>query len=143
MEKFAHEMEVGDAYAPLQISVSAEYHQQYLYAAQDFDARYVEGVDGNSPQLHAAVILNLSSLTRSPSFKVAENTGTVMAETECRFFNPAYVGSTLDITYDVTDRFEKRGREYQTVSTTMTDDAGRKILERKTHVAIMLKDKPI
>lgn len=142
MDKFAHEMELGDAYAPLEIEITPEYHQQYLYAAQDFDARYVTGLYGNPPEVHAAMILNLSSLTRSPSFKVAENTGTVMAETECRFFNPAYVGSILTCTYEITDIFEKRGRDYQTVTTEMTDDAGRVILKRHTHVAIMRKELP-
>jgi hypothetical protein len=142
-DKFAHEMELGDSYAPLEIEVSPEYHQQYLYAAQDFDSRYVDGVDGSPPEVHAAMILNLSSLTRSPSFKVAENTGTVMAETECQFLNPAYVGTKLNVTFDVTDIFEKRGRAYQTVSTDMTDSHGRIILKRHTHVAVMRKDKPV
>jgi len=140
-DKFAHEMELGDSYAPLEIEVSPEYHQQYLYAAQDFDSRYVGGVDGSPPEVHAAMILNLSLLTRSPSFKVAENTGTVMAETECQFLNPAYVGTKLNVTFDVTDIFEKRGRAYQTVSTDMTDSHGRIILKRHTHVAVMRKDK--
>jgi len=143
MDKFSHEMQVGDSYAPLDIEITPEYHQQYLYAAQDFDARYVDGVDGSPPEVHAAMILNLSSLTRSPSYKVAENTGTVMGETECQFRNPAYVGSTLHITYDVTETFEKRGRDYQTVTTEVSDGDGRIILNRHTHVAIMLKDKPV
>ncbi|HAT34754.1 MAG TPA: hypothetical protein DCS82_03485 [Rhodospirillaceae bacterium] len=65
-----------------------------------------------------------------------------MAETECQFHNPAYVGSTLTCTYDITKIFEKRGRAYQTVSTEMTDDQGRMILKRHTHVAIMRKEKP-
>ncbi|MDA0655970.1 MAG: hypothetical protein O2912_06140, partial [Proteobacteria bacterium] len=62
---------------------------------------------------------------------------------ECQFLNPAYVGTKLNVTFDVTDIFEKRGRAYQTVSTDMTDSHGRIILKRHTHVAIMRKDKPV
>ena len=134
MEKFAHALEVGDVYAPLEFTVSPEFNEQYLFAQKDYDPRYL-GADPAAPaEVHPTLLLAMSANTKSPSFQLAPGTGSILAEQRCRFHNPAYVGKRLRVDWRVVETYEKRGRRYQVMETRLSDEDGRDILVRRSHL---------
>lgn len=137
MEKFAHELAPGDACASLEFTVSPSFNQQFLYAQEDFDPRYTGdgGSGGGWPaEVHPALLLQMSANTRSPSFKLAPGTGSVLAEATVRFHNPAAVGTPLRVDWTVTGEYEKRGRRYCIMEARMTAEDGRPVLTRELHL---------
>lgn len=136
MDKFAHELEPGDRYAPLEFSVTPEFNQQFLFAQEDFDPRYVGKDDGELAEVHPALLLQMSANTKSPSFKLAPGTGSILSDATVRFHNPAIVGTPLRVEWTVTQEYEKRGRRYYVMEARMTGDAGQPILTRELHLTI-------
>lgn len=135
MDKLAHELKTGDAYEPLLVTVTPEMNQQFLFAQEEFDPRYVEGRDGRPPLVNPALLLQLSANTKSPSFRLAKGTGSVLAEAAVEFLNPAYVGRRLRVDWRVTSEYEKRGRHYYVMEAAMGDDEDRRpILRRDLHL---------
>jgi acyl dehydratase len=132
-QKYAHELTLGDSYAPLEFSVSPELNQQFLYAQEDFDQRYI-GEDGTRAEVHPALLLQMSANTKSTSFRLAAGTGSILASARVRFHNPAFVGSLLRVEWMVTEVYRKRGRRYYVMVAEMMDGDGRKILTRDLHL---------
>ena len=133
MDKFAHELTPGDVCAPLEFTVSPAINQQILYAQEDFDARYT-GDHGSPAEVHPALLLQMSANTRSPSFKLAPGTGSVLAAATVRFHKPARVGATLRVDWTVTGEYEKRGRRYYIMEARMNERDGPPILTRELHL---------
>ncbi len=134
MEKFAHELVPGDSYEPLEVIVEPALNQQILFAQEEFDARYVAGGEEEAPMINPALLLQLAANTRSPSFKLADGTGSVLAETHTRFLRPAYVGERLRVSWRVTGAYEKRGRRYYVMETSMENGDGAVVLRRDLHL---------
>ena len=134
MDKFAHELAPGDACASLEFTVSPAFNQQILFAQEDFDARYTGDENRSPAEVHPALLLQMSANTRSPSFRLAPGTGSILAEATVRFHNPAPVGTPLRVDWTVTDEYEKRGRRYYVMEARMTDCDGRPILTRELHL---------
>ena len=128
--KFAHELEPGDEYESLEFSVSAEMNQQILFAQEDFDRRFV----GGSQQVHPALLLQMAANTKSPSFRLAPGTGSILSEAQTEFVKPVAVGAKLRVTWRLTRRYEKRGRRYYVMLAEVLDEQGAPVLRRDLHL---------
>lgn len=129
--KFAHELQKGEHYEPLEFVVTPDLNQQFLYAVEDFNLIYLEGRDGNPPIVHPVLLLHMSPRTRSPSYRQAPGMGSAFARDKSRYLNPGYVGSKFRVTWVVIDTYAKRGKIYQDYIATVHDENGREILRRE------------
>lgn len=129
--RYAHELRAGDQYAPLEFVVTPDLNQQFLYAVEDFDPRYLSGRDGKPPLVHPVILLHMTPRTRSPSYRQAPGMGSAFARDRSRYFSPAYVGQRLHVTWTVTDTYEQRGKIYQDYVATVHDGDGILILRRE------------
>ena len=134
MEKFAHELLPGDHCEPLEVIVTPELNQQYLFAQEDFDPRYVNATNAGPPLVHPTFLAQISANTKSPSFRLAPGSGSILAEETIEFFRPAYVNKTLRITWRILDTYEKRSRSYQVMEALVVDEDGTKVLRRELHL---------
>ena len=134
MEKYAHELVPSDVYDPLEIVIESDLNQQILFAQETFDARYVPDGGDRPAMVSPALLLQLAANTKSPSFKLAEGTGSVLAEASTEFLHPAYVGERLRVSWRVTDAYEKRERQYYVMEALMENADGVTILRRDLHL---------
>ena len=134
MDKFAHELVPGDTYEPLEIVIEPEMNQQVLFAQETFDSRYLEDNADQPAMINPALLLQLAANTKSPSFKLAEGTGSVLAEASTEFLYPAYVGERLRVSWRVTNAYEKRDRQYYVMEALMENGSGVAILRRDLHL---------
>lgn len=132
-DKYAHEMTVGDAYAPLEFVVTPAMNELFLYAIQDYDPRYWRDTEAGPPIVHPVLLLQMSPRTRSPSWKLAPDMGSVLGMEHTEFCAPGYVGSRFRVEWSVLEVYEKRGRPYHNTATVISDDQGRIILRRQLH----------
>ena len=137
-EKFAHELKPGDEYESLVVVIEPQLNQQILFAQEEFSPRYIDQGDGRAPLVNPALLLQLCANTKSPSFRLAKGTGSILAEASVSFFNPAYVGRRLRISWRVTSEYAKRGRNYYVMEAMMHDDEdGRPIVRRDLHLTFL------
>jgi hypothetical protein len=127
---FAHELRVGDCYDPLDFVVTPEMNQYFLYALGVFHPRYLDGVAGRPAEVHPVILLHYSPRTRSPSFRLAPDMGSVFARDRSEFLKPAYVGSSFRVSWKITGVYEKRGRTYQDYRAEIADEDEHTILRR-------------
>lgn len=73
--KYAHEMQSGDEYEPLEFEVTPDLNQQFLYAVEDFNPVFLEDMDGKPPLVHPVLLMHMSPRTRSPSYRQAPGMG--------------------------------------------------------------------
>jgi acyl dehydratase len=128
--KFADELTPGDEYEPLEFTATAEMNQQILFAQEDFDPRFISG----KPLVHPALLLQMAANTKSPSFRLAPGTGSILAEARTEFLGPVTVGTKLRVTWRVTQEYEKRGRRYYVMVAETTDENGALALRRDLHL---------
>lgn len=128
--KFAHELAPGDEYEPLEFTVTAEMNQQILFAQEDFDPRFVSG----KPLVHPALLLQMAANTKSPGFRLAPGTGSILSEARTEFLGQVTVGTKLRVTWRVTQEYEKRGRRYYVMVAQITDERGAPVLRRDLHL---------
>jgi hypothetical protein len=129
--RYAHELRAGDQYAPLEFVVTPELNQQFLYAVEDFDSRYLLGRDDKPPLVHPVVLLHMTPRTRSPSYRQAPGMGSAFARDRSRYVNPAYVATPLRVTWTITSTYEQRGKIYQDYVAAVHDADGVLILQRE------------
>src|SRR5581483_9611009 len=129
--KYAHELGKGDEYAPLEFDVTPDLNQQFLYAVEDFDAIYLEGRYGKPPLVHPVLLMHMSPRTRSPSYRQAPGMGSAFARDRSTYLAPAYVGTTLRVTWRVDKTYEQRGKIYQDYVALVRDADGRDLLRRE------------
>jgi len=134
--KFAHELEPGDEYAPLELRITHELNQQFLYGQEDFGRRYLPRDGGGEGEglVHHSLLLQMAANTKSPSFKLAPGTGSILSEASTAFVRDVAVGERIVVTWNVTDAYEKRGRRYYVMRVEMVDEARRTILRRTLHL---------
>ena len=130
MDKFAHELVLGDEYEPLEFTASAEANQQILFAQEDFDPRYIE----NAPLVNPALLLQMAANTKSRSFRLGPGTGSILSEAQTEFLRPVRVGTKLRVTWRVTKEYEKRGRRYYVMVAEIADESGAVALRRDLHL---------
>lgn len=124
--KFAHEMEAGDQFAPLDLVVTPEMNEQYLFAMQDYHPRYL----GPEAIVHPGLLLNMSNNTKSPSFKLPPGWAEIHASEQTEFFRPAKVGERIRIQWNVIQDEEKRGRPWHSVAIYLYNEAGEPVMAR-------------
>ncbi len=129
--KYAHELQAGDEYEPLEFSVTPDLNQQFLYAVEDFNLLYVNGADGKPPLVHPVLLMHMSPRTRSPSYRQAPGMGSAFARDRSTYLHPAYVGTKLHVTWKVSKTYEQRGKIYQDYVALIQDDSGNDILRRE------------
>ena len=134
MDKFAQDLQVGDTLAPLSFTVTPEWNQQYCYAQEDFDPRYTGAASNEPAEVHPTLLLSMSANTKSPSFRLAPGTGSILGEQHCRFFHPARVGKRIDVAFRITDIHTRRDKRFHVVESTVTDEDGTLILRRESHL---------
>ena len=126
--KSAHIMDVGERFAPLEFVVTRELNEQYLYAEEDYSAIYLDAED---PVAHPGLLLNMSNNTRSSSFHLPQGWAEIHAAEETDYRNPARLGKRLTVTWEVVEKFEKRGRPWHVLDIRIADEDGLEILRRK------------
>jgi hypothetical protein len=129
--KFAHELQAGDQYQPLEFVVTSDLNQQFLYAVEDFASIYIEGRGGMPPLVHPVLLMHMSPRTRSPSYRQAPGMGSAFARDRSSYFNPGHVGSRFRVTWTVTNTYEQRGKIYQDYVALIQDQDGVDILRRE------------
>ena len=134
---YSHELKLGDSMAPLSFFVTRVWNQQFCLAQDDFDQRYLADENGRPPYVHPGLLLSMSANTKSPSFRLAPGTGSVLARQTCRFLHPATVDQELTVKFDVVDVYERNNRRFQVVESTVTDAAGRINLRRQSHLTFV------
>ena len=138
--KFAHEMEAGDVYEPLEFVITPETNQQFLFAIEDFDPQYVDVDEMGTALVHPVLLLHMSARTRSPSFRLAPDSGSIFAREHVEFLNPAKVGQKLRVTWRIAETYEKRGRVYHRITITIDADDGTPILRLDMHDPVFLRN---
>lgn len=121
----------GHELAVLELTVTPELNQQFLYAMEDFHPRYLEANGNEQPIVHPSLLLLMSLPSKSPSFHLPPGWALIHAGDETEFMQPARVGSTLAISWKVAKVWEKRGKAYSEVDTSIVDENGADILRRK------------
>ncbi|MCC6533033.1 MAG: hypothetical protein IT531_10830 [Burkholderiales bacterium] len=129
--KYAHELAAGEHYAPLEYTVTHELNQQFLYAVEDFDRVYIEGIDARGPLVHPVLLLHMMPRTRSPSYRQAPGMGSAFARDKTWFLHPAFVGELLRVSWTVSATYEQRGKIYQDYVAVTANAAGTAILRRE------------
>ena len=129
---FAHELGPGDSYAPLKFSIPAQLNEQYLFALADYDPPYL-GSDARPAIVHPVLLLHMSARTRSPSFRLAPDTGSVFARDVVTFHRPALVDQWLEVHWTIREVYERKGRLYQALDTLLRTSDGAVVLRREAH----------
>jgi len=123
-------------YEPWVFQVTPDFNDQFLFAEEDCDPLYVATGD-NAPFVHPGLLLNQSLVTRSPSFHLLSRAASVHSSDELEWINPARVGKTFTVRWEFSDVYEKRGKLFSVIDTTVTDDDNTLILRRKIHGVVM------
>lgn len=129
----------GDEHEPLEFVVTPEYNQQILFSLEDFDPRYIENNGVLPPIVHPVLLLHISARTRSSSFVLASDMGSIFAKDKANFLNPARIGKKHCVTWKVIDVYEKRGLNYQTMGANIHDEDGVHILSRESHSTFFVR----
>src|SRR5690606_31038453 len=136
--KFAHELRAGEGYEPSSFLITAEVNQQFLFSIEDYCADYLCRPNGADPIVHPMLLLHMSARTRSRSFKLAPNTGSIFAKDKVIFRRPALVDEPLSTTWTIRDVYEKNGRLYQHLDIQVCgeDDV---VIDREMHSVFFTK----
>ncbi len=128
----ADELQVGEEFAALEFHVSEEMNENFLHAVEDLHPRYVEATADGPPLVHPALLINFSNNTRSPSFYLLPGMAAIHTHEEVEHAGRARVGKRFRVSWQVTARYERRGRQYQVVEATIVDEDGGPVLTRRT-----------
>ena len=140
VEKFAHEMTVGDHYAPLEFTVTPSMNELFLYAIQDYHPRYWQETEDGPPIVHPVLLLQMSPRTRSPSWNLAPGMGSVLGQESTAFITPGRADQTFRVEWTILDVYEKRGRPYHNTETLIHDASGALIMRRQLHSTFFMRD---
>jgi acyl dehydratase len=136
-------LEVGTEFEPLELLVTPEYNEQYLFAEQDYHPRYVERSESGDPIVHPGLLLAVSNFTASPSYYSPPGHHSLHATDEVRFERPAFVNEKLIITFRVSNVYEKRGRSWHDTDIEVRNSKGELILWRRSSGALQTSATPI
>jgi hypothetical protein len=138
--RYAHQLKPGERYEPAVFSITTDINQQFLYAIADFNPVYICSSQPSSrPRIHPIILLHMSARTRSPSFRLAPNTGSVFAREHAIFRRPAFVDELLEARWTVQDVYLKGGRLYQALDIVVVS-GGEVVLDREMHSLFFTHD---
>lgn len=124
----------------LEFVVTPELNEQCLYGEEDYHPRYLEKDDTRRPLVHPGLLLNMSNITRSPSFKPPQGIAAVHSGDEVEFVNPARVGDKIIVTWKTGEVYTKRERLFGTVDALVATADGSEILRRKIIGLLVSRD---
>lgn len=124
MLKTADKMSIGDEFEPLTITLSSELNEQFLHALDCENKKYKDII-------HPGLILNLCSITQSPSFQLQDNVAAVAAKFGSTNWRPLKRGEKISIRWKVNNVYEKRSRLYQISDVIVEDAEGNIVLQRE------------
>ncbi len=128
--KRADQYDVGESFEPLEFEVTREFNENFLHAVEDLHPRYMQGSDDGPPMVHPALFVNFSNVTRSPSFFLPPGMAAIHSHESVEFHAPGSVGRRFTVSWNVVEKYERRGRLYQAVETPIVDDSGSPVLIR-------------
>lgn len=131
-DKKAYEFISGEEFEPSELYVTKEFNNNYLQAVEDFNPRYTEGTAAYPPFIHPALLINYSNITRSPSFYLPSGMAAIHTHEEIHYLEPGRLERRLTITWKVLESFEKRGRPYQVVNSSIIDEQSKILITRTT-----------
>lgn len=123
--------QVGDPIGPYRYTVTREMAQFAASTELQADSRY-SGDSQIAPS-------NLTDNDYSLAFMVQYNPGeAIHTKAENQYLNPPVVGKELIVAGTVSERFEKRGRQFLVFETTTRDEDGREIVRSKNTLLISM-----
>lgn len=126
----AQEWPIGHEPEPFHFVVTPELNQQYLFAVEDFDPQYL----GEDARAHPSLLLSMSNSPKSPSYRLADGTGGMVAREVTEFCGRARVGQEFVAKWRLIDSYEKRGRLYNVIETHLVEvETGVEVLRRVIH----------
>ena len=128
----ADELQVDEEFDPLEFHVTEEMNENFLHAVEDLHPRYIDATADGPPLVHPALLINYSNNTRSPSFNLPPGMAAIHTHEEVEHASPARVGKRFRVSWKVTARYERRGRQYQVVEAPIIDEDGLLVLTRRT-----------
>jgi acyl dehydratase len=143
VDNAAADLRVGDEQEPLAFTVTPELNEQYVYAVEDYRPCYLRPGPWGAPLVHPALLLNMTSRTRSPSFTLPPGWSSIHARDETEFLKPARVGEALTVRWTVVDVYERKGRPYQAVECLVVDADGARVLRRVAHSTVSRPEKAV
>src|ERR1700691_341540 len=131
---------VGDSFGPMTRVITPDIHEQYLFAWQNYSARYTQPNPENGRlEAHPGVVIDLAqNRVTSEAFAVPHVEGWtgMHARDEVELHGPLYVGDTMIITWKVTDISERKRRIWWTRTLEVRDDESNELrMVRKVHTA--------
>lgn len=129
---YAHELQAGDRYDGYGFTATAELHQQFLFAVEDYNRLYLDGDEANPPLVHPVLLMHMTPRTRSPSFVLAPGMGSALARDQASWLQPVHVGEALRVDWTVTRTYEQRGRIYQDYVAEVRNGDGELVFRRDT-----------
>ena len=123
--------QIGDAIGPYRYTVTRE---MVKFAASDqmlADSRY----SADSQFAPSTLTDNDYSLAYMEKFNPGE---AIHTKADNHYLNPPVIGKELIVTGTITDRFNKRGRDFLVFDTATHDEDGREIVRSKNTVLISM-----
>ena len=125
------EAKVGDAIGPYRYKVTRE---MAAFAASD-EMRSGPWYPGDGALAPSTLTDNDYSLAYLEKYDPGE---AIHTKAENHYVNPPLIGKELTVTGTVSDRFNKRGKDFLVFETTTCDEDGREIVRSKNTVLISL-----
>lgn len=123
--------QIGDAIGPYRYTVSREMARFAASADLLADSRY----SAESQIAPSTLTDNDYSLAYMEKFHPGE---AIHTKAENHYLNPPFIGKELIVTGTISDRFEKRGRNFLVFETTTRDEDGREIVKSRNTVLISM-----
>lgn len=123
--------QIGDAIGPYRYTVTTEMAQFAASSEMMAGPRY----SADSQFAPSTLTDNDYSLAYMEKFHPGE---AIHTKADNHYLNPPVIGKELIVTGTITDRFNKRGRDFLVFETTTRDEDGREIVRSKNTVLISM-----
>ena len=124
-------LQPGDRLAPLELELTEEFNESIVQSVGADSFRYL-GANDQPGIVHPALLIVFSNLTRSPSFRLPEHCAAIQTHDDVQMERLARPGDTVTISWQVTNTYTRRGRQYQVMETCISNASGQTILTRQT-----------
>ena len=128
---------------PSVFEVKPEYNEQYMYAEEDYNVRYLVKTESGPAIVHPGLMLNQSLASRSPQFRVPKNMISLQVLDEVEWVSIPRVGKTYTVTWELTDIYERQGKHpgiVGCVTGSVVDGDDNLILRHRAH-SLLFRDR--
>jgi acyl dehydratase len=120
---------VGDTLPALEMPVTQDWVASHIETTQDATPWYVDRSPFGGPI--APPTLTGADFDRFLRTNVFEMSGIIPTGTSQEYFSPVMVGSTVTVTCQVVERFERKGRDYVTFEFVTSDPTGKVLMKKR------------